>query len=110
MGSTRRSFTDEYQANAVSLLIDHGRAIAEVARSIGVHEMTLGNWVKKARDEGNSAEPVIEPGRTPWWWRGPGASGPSRTSAGARRRQPDRHLGEGCCAQVLNATSGPAHG
>ncbi len=52
MGSTRRSFTDEYQANAVSLLIDHGRAIAEVARSIGVHEMRLGDWVKKARDEG----------------------------------------------------------
>jgi transposase-like protein len=62
MGSTRRSFTDEYRSNAVSLLIDHGRAIAEVARSIDVHEVTLGDWVKKARDEGNSAEPVIEPG------------------------------------------------
>ena len=53
MGSTRRSFTAEYKANAVSLVIDDGRAIAEVARSIGVHEMTLGKWVKKARDEGN---------------------------------------------------------
>ena len=50
MGSTRRSFTPEYKANAVSLVIDDGRAIAEVARSIGVHEMTLGKWVKKARD------------------------------------------------------------
>lgn len=53
MGSTRRSFTAEYKANAVSLVIDDGRAIAEVARSIGVHEMTLGKWVKKSRDEGN---------------------------------------------------------
>lgn len=52
MGSTRRAFTDEYKANAVSLVINDGRAIAEVARSIGVHEMTLGKWVKKARDEG----------------------------------------------------------
>ncbi|WP_374112219.1 transposase [Pseudonocardia sp. TRM90224] len=26
--------------------------MAEVARSIGVHEMTLGKWVKKAKDSG----------------------------------------------------------
>ena len=52
MGSTRRSFTDEYKTNAVALVIDDGRTIADVARSIGVHEMTLGKWVKKARSEG----------------------------------------------------------
>ena len=33
-------------------MLDSGRAIAEVARSIGVHEMTVGKWVKRARDEG----------------------------------------------------------
>jgi transposase len=52
MGSTRRSFTDEYKANAVELVLGSDRTIAEVARSIGVHEMTLGKWVKKAKDEG----------------------------------------------------------
>lgn len=52
MGSTRRSFTDEYRANAVELVLGSDRTIAEVARSIGVHEMTLGKWVKKAKDEG----------------------------------------------------------
>ncbi|WOQ16955.1 transposase [Raineyella sp. W15-4] len=52
MGSTRRRFTDEYKANAVALVINDGRTNADVARSIGVHEMTLGKWVKKARDEG----------------------------------------------------------
>ncbi len=51
MGSTRRSFTDEYKANAVELVLGSDRTIAEVARSIGVHEMTLGKWVKKAKDE-----------------------------------------------------------
>lgn len=56
MGSTRRSFTDEYKANAVELVVNDNRTIAEVARSIGVHEMTLGKWVKKARDE--SEEPA----------------------------------------------------
>lgn len=52
MGSTRRSFTDEYKANAVELVLGSDRTIAEVARSIGVHEMTLGKWVKKAKGEG----------------------------------------------------------
>ena len=56
MGSTRRSFTDEYKANAVELVLGSDRTIAEVARSIGVHEMTLGKWVKKARDEAESAK------------------------------------------------------
>ncbi len=50
MGSTRRSFTTEYRTAAVEFVINDGRTIADVARSIGVHEMTLGKWVKKARD------------------------------------------------------------
>jgi transposase len=50
--ATRRHFTQEYKDNAVSLVLDSGRSIADVARSIGVHEMTLGKWVKKARDAG----------------------------------------------------------
>ena len=53
MGSTRRRFTDEYKQEAVSFVIEGGRSAAEVARNIGVHEMTLGKWVKKARDSGN---------------------------------------------------------
>ena len=51
MGSTRRSFTPEYKAAAVEFVLNDGRTIADVARSIGVHEMTLGKWVKKERDE-----------------------------------------------------------
>src|SRR5450755_2584026 len=49
MGSTRRSFTPEYKAQSVAFVIDGGRPVAEVARNIGVHEMTLGKWVKVAR-------------------------------------------------------------
>lgn len=52
MGSTRRRFTEEYKAQAVGFVIDDHRSIAGVARNIGVHEMTLGKWVKKARDAG----------------------------------------------------------
>lgn len=59
MGSTRRRFTDEYKQHAVRLVLDSGDPVVEIARSIGVHEMTLGKWVKKARDDGEeSARPL----------------------------------------------------
>lgn len=61
MGSTRRSFTDEYKAEAVAFVIEGGRPIAEVARNIGVHEMTLGKWVKKERDAQTSSVPADAP-------------------------------------------------
>ena len=50
MGSTRRSFTEEYKAEAVTFVLDGGRTIAEVARNIGCHQLTLGKWVKSERD------------------------------------------------------------
>jgi transposase len=50
MGSTRRRFTEEYKDQAVAFVIDGGRSVADVARNIGVHEMTLGRWVKNAKD------------------------------------------------------------
>ena len=61
MGSTRRSFTDEYKDAAVRFVIEEGRPVAEVARNIGVHEMTLGKWVKKTRE----AQQVMMPGDAP---------------------------------------------
>ena len=61
MGSTRRSFTDEYKASAVAFVLDEGRQIGEVARNIDVHEMTLGKWVKKERDARAAAQPSDAP-------------------------------------------------
>ena len=54
--ATRRHFTQEYKEQAVGLVVDSGRTIADVAKSIGVHEMTLGKWVKKARESGEVAD------------------------------------------------------
>ena len=48
--ATRRHFTQEYKDQAVSLVRDSGRTIVDVARSIGVHEITLGQWVRKAKE------------------------------------------------------------
>ena len=56
MGSTRRHFTDEYKASAVALVLEDGKSIAETARNIGVHEMTLGKWVRKVREAGGEKE------------------------------------------------------
>ncbi len=50
-GSKRRSFTPEYRANAVSLVVDGHWSIVDVAHGIGVSLQALGKWVKKAKDE-----------------------------------------------------------
>ncbi|RPA57146.1 transposase, partial [Gordonia oryzae] len=60
MGSTRRSFTAEYKAEAVRLVLDSGDSVASVAKNLGVHETTLGKWVKKARDEGGEQERPLD--------------------------------------------------
>ena len=53
---SRRSFTDEFKRDAVALVIDEDRRVIDVARSLGVGEGTLGNWVRQARvDRGERA-------------------------------------------------------
>jgi transposase len=44
-------YPPEFQRDAVAMVLDEGRPIADVARSIGVNEGTLGNWVAKVRRE-----------------------------------------------------------
>src|SRR6478752_7317133 len=61
MREKRRKFTPEFKAEAVRLVIDTSRPIAEVAREIGVHEGTLGNWVNQYRAEHAGDEPPLTP-------------------------------------------------
>lgn len=49
MGSQRREFTPEYKDEAVKLVVNTGRAVATVARELGVKEQTLGRWVNAYR-------------------------------------------------------------
>ena len=56
MGSTRRKFTSEYKAEAVQFVTSSGQPVAEVARNLGIVEGTLGNWVAKARENGQVTE------------------------------------------------------
>jgi transposase len=41
VGSARRKYTREYKAEAVELVINSGRPVAEVARDLGINEGTL---------------------------------------------------------------------
>jgi transposase len=59
MPGRRRSFTPEFKDEAVKMVIESGRPIAEVAREIHVNEGTLGNWVNRWRAEHAEDEPPL---------------------------------------------------
>jgi transposase len=44
LGRTR-PFSQEFKDEAVRMVLDGPRPVAHVAREIGVHDTTLGNWV-----------------------------------------------------------------
>jgi len=46
---SRRSFTDDFKAGAVRLVLDEGRTVAAAARDLGLTESSLRNWVDQAR-------------------------------------------------------------
>ena len=60
MGAARRKYTQEYKAEAVELVINSGRPVAEIARDLGINEGTLGSWVKKAKRDGVVKEKPLE--------------------------------------------------
>jgi transposase len=45
----RRSFTDEFRAGAVALVLDQGKTIPQVARDLDLTESALRTWVDRAR-------------------------------------------------------------
>ena len=45
----RRSFTDEFRAGAVRLVLDEGKTIAQVARDLDLGSSVLSKWVTQAR-------------------------------------------------------------
>lgn len=56
MPEVRRKFDKEFKEGAVRIVRETGKPIAEVARDLGVHDGTLGNWVAKDRVERGEAE------------------------------------------------------
>lgn len=64
MGQARKKYTQQYKDEAVQLVVESGRPIAEVARDLGLNEGTLGNWVSTAKRAGKVQDkPLDAPGR-----------------------------------------------
>ena len=56
MAETRRKFEQDFKEGAVRLVRETGKPVAQVARDLGIHDGTLGNWVntdRRRRGEGN---------------------------------------------------------
>ena len=45
----KRQFTDEFKADAVQLVVQSDRPIAQVARELEINESLLGNWATAYR-------------------------------------------------------------
>ena len=56
MPETRRKYDPEFKEGAVRIVRETGKPIAQIARDLGVHEGTLGNWVAKDRAEREGTE------------------------------------------------------
>lgn len=59
MAQSRRKFSPEFRDEAVKMVIETSRPIAEVARELGIVEGTLGNWVNRYRKEHVGEDPPL---------------------------------------------------
>lgn len=57
---SRRKFTKEFRAEAVAMVAASGGNVAKVARELNIYDSTLGNWVRRAREEADGAPTVEE--------------------------------------------------
>ena len=59
MPERRRKFSPEFRDEAVKMVIETSRPIAEVARELGINEGTLGNWCRLYRQAHAGEEPPL---------------------------------------------------
>jgi transposase-like protein len=55
----RKKFSAEFKDEAVKMVIEGSRPIAQVARELQVSEGTLGSWVSRYRQEHAGEEPAL---------------------------------------------------
>jgi transposase-like protein len=61
MPERRRKFSPQFKAEAVQMVIETGKPIAQVARDLGIHDGTLGNWVNAWRREHPEPDQPVSP-------------------------------------------------
>jgi len=55
----RRSFTDEFKAGAVRLVMDGGKSVGQAARELDLTESALRMWVERARADRGTGRPGV---------------------------------------------------
>jgi transposase len=55
----RRSFTDEFKAGAIRLVLDEGKTIPQVARDLDLTQSALRAWVERARADRGKGKPGV---------------------------------------------------
>ena len=53
---TRRRFSDEFKSEAVKLVKQSNRSMADLAMELGINPKSIGEWVKRAEESGLSIE------------------------------------------------------
>ncbi len=53
----RRSFTPEFKAEAVGLVLEEGKTVAQVARDLELTETALRSWVERAKTDRGQGKP-----------------------------------------------------
>ena len=58
-----QKYSAEFKRDAVALVRTSGRPIAQIARELGVHDVTLGGWVNQQRKKKAAEEAGRPPGQ-----------------------------------------------
>lgn len=57
MSKARQTYTEEFQAEAVRLVLEQGLTLQSAAQRLGIPKGTLTNWVLRAKAPGATAAP-----------------------------------------------------
>jgi transposase-like protein len=55
-----KTFSPEFREEAARMVVETSRAIADVARELGISETSLGNWVRAYREKHAEDEPPLQ--------------------------------------------------
>jgi transposase len=55
-----RNYSPEFRKEAARMVVETSRAIADVARELGISETSLGNWVRAYREKHAEDEPPLQ--------------------------------------------------
>jgi transposase len=56
-----RKYSPEFREEVAKMVVDTSRAITDVAREYGVHDTTLGNWVRDYKEKNGETEAPLTP-------------------------------------------------